>query len=215
MKIGIIDYGMGNLFSVEQAVKRLGADVIISADKAELLAADALILPGVGAFPDAMTRLEETNLVSLFDEVVATKKPLLGICLGMQLLFETSVEKGDNKGLGLFKGRIAEFSGKDAAGEAYRVPHMGWNNLTFTFTPNWQEPQELADRYVYFVHSYYGVDLAPEQLVAYAEYERIRVPGIVQKGNVTGMQFHPEKSGTCGMTLLKNWLQQVEGETQS
>lgn len=210
MKIGIIDYGMGNLFSVEQAVKRLGADVIISADKAELLAADALILPGVGAFPDAMTRLEETNLVSLFDEVVATNKPLLGICLGMQLLFETSVEKGDNKGLGLFKGRIAEFSGKDAAGEAYRVPHMGWNNLQFKRYPVWLSKEALDNEYVYFVHSFYATDLEDADLVAYADYGGEIVPGIVQKGSITGMQFHPEKSGSCGVALLTAWLKGIE-----
>lgn len=210
MKVGIIDYGMGNLFSVEQAVKRLGYEVIVSSNIQELKQADAFILPGVGAFADAIGCLEKTRLNHFVYEIVEQQKPLLGICLGMQLLFEDSEENGFFKGLGIFKGTIRRFDD-----EKVRVPHMGWNNLTFTFTPNWQEPEELADRYVYFVHSYYGVDLAPEQLVAYAEYERIRVPGIVQKGNVTGMQFHPEKSGTCGMTLLKNWLQQVEGETQS
>lgn len=210
MKVGIIDYGMGNLFSVEQAVKRLGYEVIVSSNIQELKQADTFILPGVGAFADAIGCLEKTGLNHFVYEIAEQQKPLLGICLGMQLLFEDSEENGFFKGLGIFKGTIRRFDD-----EKVRVPHMGWNNLTFTFTPNWQEPEELADRYVYFVHSYYGVDLAPEQLVAYAEYERIRVPGIVQKGNVTGMQFHPEKSGTCGMTLLKNWLQQVEGETQS
>ncbi len=210
MKIGIIDYGMGNLFSVEQAVKRLGAEVVISADKVELLTADALILPGVGAFPDAMARLEETNLVSLFDEVVATKKPLLGICLGMQLLFETSIEKGDNKGLGLFKGSIADFSGKDAAGKAYRVPHMGWNNLQFKRYPTWLSKEALDNDYVYFVHSFYATDLEELDLVAYADYGGEIVPGIVQKGSITGMQFHPEKSGSCGVALLTSWLQGIE-----
>jgi len=210
MKIGIIDYGMGNLFSVEQAVKRLGAEVVISADKVELLTADALILPGVGAFPDAMARLEETNLVSLFDEVVATKKPLLGICLGMQLLFERSIEKGDNKGLGLFKGSIAEFSGKDAAGKAYRVPHMGWNNLQFKRYPTWLSKEALDNDYVYFVHSFYATDLEELDLVAYADYGGEIVPGIVQKGSITGMQFHPEKSGSCGVALLTSWLQGIE-----
>ncbi|MBM7699628.1 imidazole glycerol phosphate synthase subunit HisH [Kurthia huakuii] len=210
MKIGIIDYGMGNLFSVEQAVKRLGAEVLISADKEELLTADALILPGVGAFPDAMARLEETNLVSLFDDVVATKKPLLGICLGMQLLFEESIEKGDNKGLGLFKGSIAEFSGEDAEGKTYRVPHMGWNNLQFKRYPTWLSKEALDNDYVYFVHSFYATDVEELDLVAYADYGGEIVPGIVQKGSITGMQFHPEKSGSCGVTLLTSWLQGIE-----
>ena len=210
MKIGIIEYGMGNLFSVEQAVKRLGAEVLISADKEELLTADALILPGVGAFPDAMARLEETNLVSLFDDVVATKKPLLGICLGMQLLFEESIEKGDNKGLGLFKGSIAEFSGEDAEGKTYRVPHMGWNNLQFKRYPTWLSKEALDNDYVYFVHSFYATDVEELDLVAYADYGGEIVPGIVQKGSITGMQFHPEKSGSCGVTLLTSWLQGIE-----
>lgn len=210
MKVGIIDYGMGNLFSVEQAIKRLGYEPIVSSDIQQLKKADAFILPGVGAFADAIGCLEETKLNRFVYELVEQQKPLLGICLGMQLLFESSEENGFFKGLGIFRGSIRRFDDTKV-----RVPHMGWNNLTFTFTPNWQEPDELADRYVYFVHSYYGIDLAPEQLVAYAEYEGIRVPGIVQKGSVTGMQFHPEKSGICGMTLLKNWLQQAKGETQS
>lgn len=210
MKIGIIDYGMGNLFSVEQAVKRLGAEVIISAHKGELLETDALILPGVGAFPDAMKRLEETNLVTLFDDIVKTDKPLLGICLGMQLLFEESVEKGNNKGLGLFKGTIAEFSGQDQAGNAYRVPHMGWNNLQFKRYPEWLTATDLDNDYVYFVHSFFATGLDEQDLVAYADYGDEIVPGIVQKGSITGMQFHPEKSGSCGVALLTSWLEGIK-----
>lgn len=208
MKIGVIDYGMGNLFSVEQAIKRLGCDVVISADQKTLLQCDGLILPGVGAFQDAMKKLKDTGLVLLVDEVVASKKPLLGICLGMQLLFEESEENGQWKGLGLFKGRIQQFSGKDASGKAYRVPHMGWNNLEFTKAPSWLE-QLPRERYVYFVHSYFATDMDADDLVAFAEYGDVRVPGIVQKGNVTGMQFHPEKSGECGVYLLQQWLRSV------
>lgn len=208
MKIGVIDYGMGNLFSVEQAIKRLGCDVVISADQETLLQCDGLILPGVGAFQDAMKKLEDSGLVLLFDEVVASNKPLLGICLGMQLLFEESEENGQWKGLGLFKGRIQQFSGKDASGKAYRVPHMGWNNLEFTKVPSWLE-QLPKERYVYFVHSYFATDMDDDNLVAFAEYGDVQVPGIVQKGYVTGMQFHPEKSGECGVYLLQQWLHSV------
>ena len=205
MKIGVIDYGMGNLFSVEQAIKRLGCEVVISADQEGLLACDALILPGVGAFKDAMKRLQDTGLVSLFEKVIATNKPLLGICLGMQLLFEESEENGIWQGLGIFKGRIKQFSGKDLSGKSYRVPHMGWNDLQFVKEPTWLE-QLPKDRYVYFVHSYFATDMNEEDLIAYADYGDVKVPGIVQKGKVSGMQFHPEKSGECGVSLLQQWL---------
>lgn len=207
MKIGIIDYGMGNLFSVEQALKRLGCEVKITSNYDELLAADALILPGVGAFQDAMKKLQEANLLSLFDEVVRSNKPLLGICLGMQLLFEESEENGYGKGLGVFQGQIKRFSGVDSQGKSYRVPHMGWNDLQFAKRPTWLADAELPDdRYVYFVHSYYAANMDAADLVAYADYGDVQVPGIVQKGSITGMQFHPEKSGTCGVYLLKQWL---------
>ncbi len=205
MKIGVIDYGMGNLFSVEQAIKRLGCEVVISADQESLLACDALILPGVGAFEDAMKRLQDTGLVSLFEKAIATNKPLLGICLGMQLLFEESEENGIWQGLGIFKGRIKQFSGKDLSGKSYRVPHMGWNDLQFVKEPTWLE-QLPKDRYVYFVHSYFATDMNEEDLIAYADYGDVKVPGIVQKGKVSGMQFHPEKSGECGVSLLQQWL---------
>ncbi|MGG0655143.1 imidazole glycerol phosphate synthase subunit HisH [Rummeliibacillus pycnus] len=208
MKIGVIDYGMGNLFSVEQAIKRLGCEVVISAEQKSLLQCDALILPGVGAFQDAMKKLQETGLESLFKEVIASKKPLLGICLGMQLLFQESEENGLWQGLGIFKGRIKQFSGKDSMGNSYRVPHMGWNDLQFTKLPNWLE-QLPNERYVYFVHSYFATEMDAENLIAYAEYGDVKVPGIVQKGNVTGMQFHPEKSGECGVYLLQQWIHAV------
>lgn len=208
MKIGVIDYGMGNLFSVEQAIKRLGCEVLISADQADLLACDALILPGVGAFEDAMKKLNDTGLVTLFDKIVEVNKPLLGICLGMQLLFEESEENGHWKGLGIFKGAVKQFSGKDLSGKPYRVPHMGWNNLIFAKSPTWLE-QLPKERYVYFVHSYFATEMDEQNLIAYAEYGDMKVPGIVQKGNVTGMQFHPEKSGECGIYLLQQWLRAV------
>lgn len=209
MKTGVIDYGMGNLFSVEQALKRLGCEVLVSADQTSLLACDALILPGVGAFQDAMKRLHDTGLIALFDKVVATNKPLLGICLGMQLLFEESEENGHWQGLGIFKGYIKQFSGKDSLGKSYRVPHMGWNDLQFAKSPTWLD-QLPEERYVYFVHSYFATEMDEGDLIAYAEYGDVRVPGIVQKGNVTGMQFHPEKSGECGVYLLQHWLHAVE-----
>ena len=201
MKIGVIDYGMGNLFSVEQALKRLDAEVIVTSDQAQLEKADALVLPGVGAFPDAMKRLEETGLIEF---IKATKKPLLGICLGMQLLFEESDEVTLTKGLAIFNGRIKRFDGVS------RIPHMGWNDLELKQTPNWLNEATLPEaRHVYFVHSFYASDMHDEQLVASADYEDVQVPGIVAKDNFTGMQFHPEKSGPFGVYLLSSWAKGV------
>lgn len=201
MKIGVIDYGMGNLFSVEQALKRLNLHVFVTSDIEQLNLADALILPGVGAFPDAMKCLEETGLIEF---ITQTKKPLLGICLGMQLMFEKSEEVSLTNGLGIFKGSIKRFTGVS------RIPHMGWNELELTNVPSFLQDVELPkERHVYFVHSFLVTDFDEAELVAYADYEGVKVPGIVAKDNFTGMQFHPEKSGTCGMFLLEQWAKKV------
>ncbi|QCR33619.1 imidazole glycerol phosphate synthase subunit HisH [Lysinibacillus sp. SGAir0095] len=214
MKIGVIDYGMGNLFSVEQALKRLDCDVIVSANPQELAATDALILPGVGAFPDAMRRLAETGLEAFIREQVDANKQLLGICLGMQLLFEESEEVAPTKGFGFFNGKITRFSGETSHGEKYRVPHMGWNTLEFKSSPKWLEDQTLPQsNYVYFVHSFFATNLNREQLVASADYFDTEVPGVVQAENVCGMQFHPEKSGEFGVFLLEQWLKGVGVQT--
>lgn len=202
MKIGIIDYGMGNLFSVEQALKRLNVDSYISSDIDELNKSDGLILPGVGAFPDAMKRLNETKLAEF---IVKQTKPLLGICLGMQLLFEKSEEVALTKGLGIFQGHVKRFEGVS------RIPHMGWNDLQLVKIPDWLNEKEIPSQtYVYFVHSYYATEISRDELVAFADYEGIKVPGIMAKDNFTGMQFHPEKSGPFGMFLLDKWLKGVE-----
>ena len=201
--IGIVDYGMGNLFSVSKALERLGADYFISANKKELLQADGLILPGVGSFRDAMERLP----VETIKEFVATGKPLLGICLGMQLLFEQSEENGLTKGLGLLPGSVRRFPGRTPEGETYKVPHMGWNQLEFV------QPSPLLknveEDYVYFVHSYYVDANNSDVLLAKADYNE-QVSAVVGRDNIFGMQFHPEKSSKLGMALLANFLQMVE-----
>jgi len=198
--IGIVDYGMGNLFSVSKALERLEADYFISADKQQLLQADALILPGVGSFRDAMERLP----VETINEFAATGKPPLGICLGMQLLFEESEENGPTKGLGLLPGRVRRFSGKTNEGVSYKVPHMGWNRLEFVK----DSPllKDLQEDYVYFVHSYLVDAENNEALLAKADYHE-QVSAVVGKNNIFGMQFHPEKSSRLGMALLHNFLQ--------
>jgi len=201
--IGIVDYGMGNLFSVSKALERLGAEYFISADKDKLLAADALLLPGVGSFRDAMERLP----VETIKEFVASGKPLLGICLGMQLLFERSEENGPTEGLGLLPGSVRRFPGKTPEGQTYKVPHMGWNRLEFV-----QESpllRNLEEDFVYFVHSYYVDADNSDVLLAKANYHE-QVSAVVGRDNIFGMQFHPEKSSKLGMALLANFLQMVE-----
>ncbi|MEW9052433.1 MAG: imidazole glycerol phosphate synthase subunit HisH [Neobacillus sp.] len=201
--IGIVDYGMGNLFSVSKALERLGADYFISGEKEELLQADALILPGVGSFRDAMERLQ----VDTIKEFAATGKPLLGICLGMQLLFEDSNENGYTKGLGLLPGSVRRFSGETSEGELYKVPHMGWNRLEFVQSSPLLKG--LEEDYVYFVHSYFVNAENSDVLLAQADYHE-KVSAVVGQGNIYGMQFHPEKSSKLGMALLKNFLLMVD-----
>ncbi|NHM32371.1 imidazole glycerol phosphate synthase subunit HisH [Neobacillus terrae] len=204
--IGIVDYGMGNLFSVSKALERLGADYFLSGDKASLMDADALLLPGVGSFRDAMEKLNEEGLSEMIQEFAATGKPLLGICLGMQLLFEESEENGPAKGLALLPGRVRRFPGtkKDSA---YKVPHMGWNGLEFVKESSILK--NVQEDYVYFVHSYYVDAAESEVVIAKASYNE-DVAAIVGRDNLYGMQFHPEKSSKLGMELLKNFLELAE-----
>jgi glutamine amidotransferase len=196
--IAIIDYGMGNLHSVSKAVERLGYECVVTSDEAQILAADGAILPGVGAFGDAMEQLNATGLKDAVLRYAASGKPLLGICLGMQLLFTSSEEHGEHEGLNLLPGRVIRFQG------SYKVPHMGWNELQF------KQPSPLFDGidegHVYFVHSYHAQPDAASDLLATTDYYQ-PVTAIVGRGNVYGMQFHPEKSGMVGMQLLGNFLE--------
>lgn len=205
--IGIIDYGMGNLFSVGKALERLDVPYFISENQDELIKAEGLILPGVGAFKDGMDMLNSSGLAILIKKYVQLGKPLLGICLGMQLLFEESEENGNSKGLQILPGYVRRFSGVSSAGNSYKVPHMGWNRLEFINSS--AILQGTNEDYVYFVHSYY-VDTADQKiLVAKSVYEGESVPAIVGKENVFGMQFHPEKSSALGMALLQNFTELV------
>ncbi|WLV25109.1 imidazole glycerol phosphate synthase subunit HisH [Aciduricibacillus chroicocephali] len=195
--IAIIDYGAGNIKSLQFALERLDIPSELTSDRTRLEQADALILPGVGAFGDAMKQLKATGLDEVVKAEVAKGKPLLGICLGMQMLFETSEEGGRSDGLGLLKGNITLIP------DTVKVPHMGWNSLTVQ-----QDKPILKDvtngDYVYFVHSYYAADTDNNDIVADADYE-VSVPAVVQKGNTIGIQFHPEKSGETGLQILKNF----------
>ncbi|GJM69792.1 imidazole glycerol phosphate synthase subunit HisH [Paenibacillus macerans] len=209
MELAIVDYGMGNLHSVGKAVERLGYEGIVTGDEARILAADGVLLPGVGAFGDAMAHLRASGLDAVVRQAAASGKPLLGICLGMQLLFDESEEHGRNEGLGLLPGRAVRFAG----GEGVKVPHMGWNRLEFL------QPEDpllagLEEGHVYFVHSYHVLPERREDLLAVTDYGH-PVTAIVGRGNVYGMQFHPEKSGQLGMALLRSFLALAERQAGS
>lgn len=209
--IGIVDYGMGNLYSLSQALERLDAPFLISSQATELEKTDGLILPGVGAFKDAMRALTQQKLVP-FLRAYAANQPLLGICLGMQLLFDESEEGELTAGLSLLPGRIVRFPGKQPDGKRLKVPHMGWNTLEFQ-RAGAPILAGLKPDYAYFVHSYYACTTAPEILIATAPYG-VAVPAIVGRGLVCGTQFHPEKSSRFGEQLLKNYLDFVEEKKQ-
>ncbi|TNJ61044.1 imidazole glycerol phosphate synthase subunit HisH [Paenibacillus hemerocallicola] len=195
--IAIIDYGMGNLHSVSKAVERLGYDALVTSNPDEIMAADGAILPGVGAFGDAMDNLRETGLKDTVLRYAESGKPLLGICLGMQLLFAESEEHGKHEGLNLLPGKVIRFRGP------YKVPHMGWNKLSFRKASPLLDG--LEEGHVYFVHSYHAIPEQTADLLATTDYYQA-VTAIVGRNNVYGMQFHPEKSGELGMRLLERFL---------
>ena len=196
--IAIVDYGVGNLFSLRSSLAKLGLEAVVTADPEVLRKADRLILPGVGAFADAMAKLEATGLVPVLQEEAA-KKPLLGICLGMQLLFERSYEYGTHAGLGLIPGEVCPLE-PDLTDKSLKVPQIGWNALHIVREdPLFRYIQE--GEYVYYVHSYYAKHCA-ESTLAVSEYS-IPVTGAVRCGKVYGTQFHPEKSGDTGLRILK------------
>lgn len=198
--IAIVDYGVGNLFSLKSSLAHLGLEAVVTADPARLRAADRIILPGVGAFGDAMEKLTATGLVPVIKEE-ARKKPLLGICLGMQLLFETSFEYGEHRGLELISGQVRDI-GTVLPGDL-AIPHMGWNALHFPRerprSPIFRALEEGT--HVYFVHSFAGFN-CKGQCTATTEYGA-ELTAAVQNGNVYGTQFHPEKSGAAGLAILK------------
>ncbi|CUQ06708.1 imidazole glycerol phosphate synthase subunit HisH [Clostridium baratii] len=197
--IGIIDYGMGNLKSICNALESINEEYLISAYKYDLRKCSGLILPGVGSFKEGMFNLRKDGLYSVVKEVKKTGKPLLGICLGMQLLFEKGYEGEETKGIGLLKGKVIKMNE-----EEFRVPNIGWNSL------NINKDDDLIkglkeESHMYYVHSYYADEYNEEDLVASSDYYGLNIPGIVRRGNIIGVQFHPEKSGEEGIKLLKNF----------
>ena len=199
--IGIIDYDAGNLKSVEKALHYLGKEVVVTRDPEQLRQADKVILPGVGAFGDAMAKLKEYHLDTLIREIADSGKPFLGICLGLQLLFEESEESPGVEGLGILKGKIKRIPDEDGL----KVPHIGWNSLHLEHDGRlFRNIPENS--YVYFVHSYYLEAQDPEIVKASAEYG-VHIHASVEKGNVFACQFHPEKSSETGLQILKNFAE--------
>lgn len=200
--IAIIDYGVGNLYSAEKAFAYLGAEVRVTSEAEVLRAAEKIVLPGVGAFGDCMKNLEATGLIPTIKEVVAAGTPLLGICVGLQILFDASEESPGAKGLGLLPGTVRKIHAP-----GLKVPHMGWNSLTV------REPREHVDLfrglspapYVYFVHSYHAVPENPDVVTAWTDYGG-RLTAAVAQGNIQATQFHPEKSGDVGLKIIENFI---------
>ena len=204
--IAIIDYGVGNLFSLCSSLERIGADAVVTSHPDVICKAEKLILPGVGAFADAAKKLQASGLDVLIKEQAAQGKEIMGICLGMQLLFQKSYEFGEHTGLGLLKGSVIPMEGTIPA--ELKIPHIGWNALKFTKESKLLRYIKEGDC-VYFVHSFY-VDPSAQSVVATAEYGK-DVTAAVQQGNVMGCQFHPEKSGEVGLSILRAFCESEEG----
>ena len=208
----IVDYELGNLFSVKHACLHAGMKAIISSDKNLIEKADAIILPGVGSFGDAMNHLEELDLISPIKEFISSGRPFLGICLGMQLLFEESEEFGIRKGLGIIKGNIKKFP-NIFENKKMRVPQIAWNQIEKPANTSWKESAlaEINDKeYMYFVHSFYALPSEQENILTLTRYNNFEYCSAIKKNNVFAMQFHPEKSAREGLKIYNNWLLQIK-----
>lgn len=201
--IAIVDYGCGNLFSLSSSLKFLGEDCLVTGKKDDIFSADKIILPGVGAFGDAVDKLHNAGLFDVIRQCAEDGKYILGICLGMQMLFDKSYEYGTHQGLGLIKGEVCPFEGD--IDKSLKIPHMGWNRLSLKDENDPVFKYISQGDYMYFVHSFYAKN-CDVSVIADAEYD-VSVPAVVKNGNVYGMQFHPEKSGSKGLALLKAFSQ--------
>ena len=214
--VTIIDYGVGNLFSLRSSLRAIGVETTVTSDRDAIAGAERLILPGVGAFSDAMKKLEESGTIEPLKEAAASGTPIMGICLGMQLLLDKSYEYGECDGLGLIPGEVRPIA--DVIPSGYKIPHIGWNRLRFPEQAAGRQSAEQSapaagrhplfsglgdEEYVYFVHSYYGAD-CDESVIAFTDYGA-DLTAAVAKNNVMGCQFHPEKSGDVGLRILSNF----------
>jgi glutamine amidotransferase len=210
-KVVLIDYGVGNLLSVQRAFDQVGYPIEITSDPTSIMQAEKLVLPGVGAFNKAMKAINSLNLSGYIQEFVKMNRPILGICLGMQLLFDSSDENGNTKGLGLISGKIVPI--KDYVGGDIKVPHIGWQELKMEIKKESVPHKPLildgishSDNF-YFVHSFIAIVQDRSHLAAYCTYGGIEIPAVVAHGNIMGCQFHPEKSGKSGLRFIKNFCE--------
>lgn len=209
-RVTIVDFGAGNLLSVMRAFRHLGAKVELASDAGALLAAERLVLPGVGAFGACMDGLRSRGLIPAVRDFAICGRPFLGICVGLQMLFEESEEFGRHEGLGLISGQVRRIPACGADGAPHKVPHIGWNALCKPGGTAWAKTplSPLAEGVsVYFVHSFAAVPSDPRHLLAVCDYDGVPLTAAVRKDNVTGCQFHPEKSGQAGLSILKAFLE--------
>ena len=207
-RVIILDYQLGNLFSVKQACIKVGLDAEISSDKNTIAKADAIILPGVGAFMEAMRNLRSLDLIQPLNDFIAGSKPLFGVCLGLQLLFTESEEFGTEKGLNFINGVIKKFPSENINGKKIKVPQIGWNTIKKSTTDWGNTPLKDVneDTFMYFVHSYYVEPEHPDNILTTTNYEEVEYcSGIINNSNIFATQFHPEKSGEVGLGIYSNW----------
>ncbi|MGQ0684319.1 imidazole glycerol phosphate synthase subunit HisH [Bradyrhizobium sp.] len=207
--VTVIDYGIGNIFSVRRALEHCGADVQLSSTETEIAAADRIVLPGVGAFADGMKGLRDRGLIDVVSRFAATGRPILGICLGMQMLATSSEEFGEHEGLGLIPGRVIKVPDTTVEGRLHKIPHIGWSELFPVSGENWaatilEDTPEATP--VYLVHSFHLVPHDPADLLANCNYGGHHITAAVRSGNIFGAQFHPEKSGKAGLQMLAAFL---------
>jgi glutamine amidotransferase len=211
-KVTVIDYGVGNLLSVQRGLEHVGAQVIVTSDPEVILASERVVLPGVGAFPNAMQALNDLYLISVIQEFAELGKPLLAICLGMQLLMDESDEFGRTSGLCLIPGRVVQLQHETKAGEPQKIPHIGWGDLQVSDSRNdWSgtllQDIQFGDA-TYFVHSYMAQPMSSVHTIAEVEYGGHQIPAVVSRNQITGCQFHPEKSGEVGLKILRRFIEQ-------
>jgi glutamine amidotransferase len=211
-KVTIVDYGVGNLLSVQRGFEQCGANVTLTSDAKQILAAERVVLPGVGAFGSAMEELNRLDLVEPLQEFSRRQRPLLGICLGMQLLLDESEEFGLTQGLGLIPGRVMPLPSRTIAGAPQKVPHIGWSALQpVPATGEWKTTVLADNRFgdaVYFVHSFMAVPMDDKDRVADCAFGGHLIPAVIRRDQITGCQFHPEKSGEVGLKILRHFLHQ-------
>ncbi len=210
IEVTVIDYGVGNLLSVSRALEHCGAKVTVTSDPRSILASGRVVLPGVGAFADGMRALQDKGLDAIVRQVAAAGTPLLGICLGMQMLLDKSEEFGITDGLGLIPGHVVKIPAMTTKGAPLKIPHIGWNDLVLPVQRDSWQGGLLADiepgEAVYFVHSFMAVPASPAHRLADCNYGGIPISAVLQRNNVMGCQFHPEKSGEVGLGILNNFL---------